>query len=188
MRTMHPSRKTWVIGSLGAFALVALVGLTVSRLWTPGPGAEVAGVQAGACALALPAFCDTFDQPAGTGNRSGQLNGLVWGASRATGNTQSSGAADAWGPTALAGCSGTANVQPEGDIIVCNGQVREAVDDNTGVTTLAMYVKQPFDFAGRTGRVTFDVSNDTQGDHSAWPEFWITDQPVPTPFTHEASW
>jgi hypothetical protein len=56
------------------------------------------------------------------------------------------------------------------------------------VTTLAMYPKQPFDFAGRTGIVTFDVSNDTQGNHTTWPEFWITDQPVPAPFTHFASW
>ena len=52
------------------------------------------------------------------------------------------------------------------------------------VTTLAMYPKQPFDFAGRTGTVAFDVTNDTSGTHGTWPEFWLTDQPVPAPFTH----
>jgi hypothetical protein len=57
--------------------------------------------------------------------------------------------------------------------------------DGTNVTTLAMYPKQPFDIAGRTGTVAFDVSDDTQGSHAAWPEFWYTDQPVPAPFTHE---
>jgi len=51
-----------------------------------------------------------------------------------------------------------------------------------------MYPKQPFDFAGRTGTVAFDVSNDTQGGHAAWPEFWITDAPVPAPFSHFNSW
>ena len=33
-----------------------------------------------------PAFCDTFDTAAGIGNRSGQLNGTVWGVSRWTGD------------------------------------------------------------------------------------------------------
>ena len=49
-----------------------------------------------------------------------------------------------------------------------------------------MYPKQPFDFAGRTGTVSFDVSNDTHLGHGAWPEFWITDLPIPAPFAHFA--
>jgi hypothetical protein len=53
---------------------------------------------------------------------------------------------------------------------------------------LAMYPRQPFDFAGRTGTVSFDVSNDSHGSHSAWPEFWMSDLPVPAPFTHDGSW
>jgi hypothetical protein len=44
-----------------------------------------------------------------------------------------------------------------------------------------MYPKQPFDIAGRTGTVVFDVSADAIGPHSSWPEFWWTDQPVPAP-------
>jgi hypothetical protein len=66
--------------------------------------------------------------------------------------------------------------------------LRQAVNDNHNVTVLAMYPKQPFDFAGRTGTVAFDVSNDTQGSHAAWPEFWISDTPVPTPFSHGSIW
>ena len=53
------------------------------------------------------------------------------------------------------------------------------------VTSLAAYPRQPFDFAGRTGTIVFDVSNDSQGTHMAWPELWVTDQPVPDPFVHE---
>src|SRR4029079_10984829 len=54
------------------------------------------------------AFCETFDAPAGTGNRSGQLNGTLWGASRATGNVNlDQGAFNGWAPTQLVGCTGT---------------------------------------------------------------------------------
>src|SRR5262249_20735558 len=36
--------------------------------------------------------------------------------------------------------------------------------------------------------IVFDVSNNSQGSHAAWPELWLSDQPVPDPFTHEGSW
>lgn len=133
-----------------------------------------------------PAFCDTFDQPAGTGNRSGDLNGTVWGVSRTSGN-QNTGLANQWSPATLNLCGTSAAVAPEGDVRICNGHVAEATTDGGTVTSLAMYVKQPFDIAGRTGTVSFDVSDDTQGTHSAWPEFWYSDRPVPTPFQHEGS-
>jgi hypothetical protein len=46
-----------------------------------------------------------------------------------------------------------------------------------------MYPRQPFDFAGRTGTVEFDVSDNTRGPNAAWPAFLITDQPVPAPYS-----
>ena len=79
--------------------------------------------------------------------------------------------------------------------MLCNGQLREANNDNPSgvfddgtVTALAMYPKQPFDFAGRTGTIAFDVSNDTHAFHAAWPELWMSDMPVPAPFNHFDSW
>src|SRR3981081_4191245 len=97
-------------------------------------GASVSA--APSCGLSQPAFCDTFDQPAGTGNRSGQLNGNVWGVSRTTGNTNPGGGLyDAWSGTQLQTCSGSSNVQPDNDIVICNGQMREATTDNGTVTT-----------------------------------------------------
>jgi hypothetical protein len=155
--------------------------------------AEAANTSAalvGPCALNQPAFCDSFDAPAGTGNRSGQLNGTVWGVSRAIGGGANFGQLqyNAWGLTQLETCNGTTTVKPEDDVIICNGQLREAVNDLQDVTTLALYPKQPFDFAGRTGVITFDVSNDTLGPHTQWPELWISDQPVPTPFTFDGGW
>ena len=68
------------------------------------------------------------------------------------------------------------------DVQICNGQVVESVNDSSNQTVLAMYPRQPFDFAGRTGVVEFDVSNNTQGPHGAWPAFALTDQPVPAPY------
>lgn len=141
-------------------------------------------------------FCDTFDVPKNGGTRSGALDPDVWGVSRATGfNNLGQGQYDAHPATQLVTCSGTVTVNSPNDVIICGGQLREASNDNLdggfddgSVTTLAMYPKQPFDFAGRTGTVSFDVSNDTGGSHAAWPEFWVTDLPIPTPFSHFDGW
>jgi hypothetical protein len=150
------------------------------------------GLQLGSTAI----FCDTFNAPAGIGNRAGDLNGNVWGVSRAIGDVNiGQGEFDAVPQTQLVTCNGTTTVRPPNDVIICNGQLREASNDNPSgvydagtVTTLAMYPKQPFDFAGRTGTVSFDVSNDSHGIHAAWPELWVSNLPVPAPFNHFDSW
>jgi len=165
------------------------------------PVAPTTSQTANACGMQLGTspiiFCDTFDAPAGTGTRAGDLNGNVWGASRASGYVNlGAGWYNLWNPVAIALCDGTTpTVIAPADLQICNGQLREAVNDNnTGVfdngavTSLAFYPKQPFDFANRTGTVSFDVSNDTDGNHSVWPEFWMSDLPVPDPFTHFNSW
>lgn len=161
---------------------------------------SVVAAQTNPCGMQLggPAiFCDTFDTPnPGIPSRTGGLHPDVWGVSRTIGDVNpGQGLYNAAPATALAGCNGTAIVLPPNDVIICNGQLREATNDNPmgafeagGVTALAMYPKQPFDFAGRTGTVSFDVSNDTHGTHAAWPEFWMSDTPVPVPFNHSDSW
>ena len=67
--------------------------------------------------------------------------------------------------------------------------VVETTNDGSGngstggtLSILAMYPRQPFDIAGRTGTVKFDATNDTEGRHGAWPTFVYTDQPVPAPY------
>lgn len=138
-------------------------------------------------------FCEPFDAPAGIGNRAGDLDGNVWGASRIGQFVNfGQGQYNEWASTTILMCDGsTPTVFPPNDIRICNGQLREASNDNaTGgfeagvVTALAMYPKQPFDFAGRVGTVSFDVANDTHDNHAAWPEFWVTSLPVPAPFTY----
>jgi hypothetical protein len=79
----------------------------------------------------------------------------------------------------MTGCGTTAWSTTPNDVRICQGQLFEAVNDGGGVVNLDMYPKQPFDFTNRTGKVTFDVSADSDGSHGAWPEFLITDKPVP---------
>jgi hypothetical protein len=151
-------------------------------------GSTTPGVRSARCGLPIAAFCETFDHPTTGSERAGQLDPIVWGVSRATGNTSPGGLNDAWSRTLIDACAGQQQAGPGTDVLVCNGQLVEATNDNYTVTTLALYPRQPFDFDGRTGKVVFDVSNDTQGSHAAWPEFWITDKPVPAPFAHESTW
>ena len=151
----------------------------------PSPGCQLLSAPAGT----TPAFCDTFDKPEGTGDRSGALNGTVWGVSRFLGgiNTGQNQYYDV-SPTAIEMCGTTYSVIDPNDVQICDGQLVEAQFDQTGVTSLAMYPKQPFDISGgRTGTIAFDVSNDSHGGHSVWPELWYVDKPVPTPFVHDTS-
>lgn len=134
---------------------------------TTAPGAP-------ACGLASAAFCDTFDAPAGTGTQTGDLNPVVWGVSRIGDMYQENGVT----PSHNA-CANGAVTPPPLDARICNGQYVESNNDGGAVTLIAAYPKQPFDFTGRTGKVVFDVSNDTSGTHGAWPDFTITDEPVP---------
>ena len=134
------------------------------------------------------AFCETFDHAAPIGNRSGGLNGTLWGVSRLLGYTNfGQGQYNATSPTAMQACGKLVHVQPPNDVTICDGRLVEAQTDNGTVTSLAMYPKQPFDIAGRTGTITFDVSDDSKGSHRVWPELWYTDHPVPVPFVHFSS-
>lgn len=127
------------------------------------------------------AFCDSFDTPSSNpASRSGDLNSTVWGVSRTNTLTNwTQGQLNTWPTATLSGCGADQTVTPPNDVKICNGRLYEAVSDGTGQSTLAMYPKQPFDIAGRTGTAVFDVSADSAGTHNAWPEFWYTDQPVP---------
>lgn len=164
--------------------VVVLLGLLAALAILPG-SATVAGA-VGTCGLSQPALCETFDAPAGTGNRSGQLNGTLWGESHVTGDQNQGSPSYGWAMSQQPVCGSSQSVTPDHDAFICNGQLVEGQDDAGVVQAITFYPKQPFDFAGRTGKIVFDVSNDTQGNHSAWPELWITDQPVPGPFAHEA--
>jgi hypothetical protein len=137
------------------------------------------------CGLPQVAFCESFgsstDNPASS--RSGELDGTLWGTSFVSGAPN-----NPFVSAQLSSCGSNALVDYPANVQVCNGQLVDTVNDGGGVTSMAMYPKQPFNFAGRTGTIVFDVSNNSQGSHASWPELWVTDQPTPDPFTHEGSW
>ena len=139
------------------------------------------------------AFCETFDRPEPVGNRSGEMNGDLWGVQR-IGGIVNYGQPFTWANAQVDLCGTDVAVHAETDLRICNGQLRDGTNDNLsgnfeegGPIALTMYAKQPFDFAGRTGTVSFDVSNNSFGTHAVWPEFWVTDQPVPAPWIHFGS-
>lgn len=163
-----------------------VVGTTVPSTTTV-PATTTVPVTPSACKFAETgnpaAVCQTFNTPTPTpGTRSGDLDGVLWGVSRATSasNTGQHQSYD-WAASTQNDCGTNTVVKPETDIRVCNGQMVESSNDSTNQTVLAAYPRQPFDFAARTGTVAFDVSDNTQGVHSSWPDFLITDQPVPAP-------
>lgn len=57
----------------------------------------------------------------------------------------------------------------------------DAMDDNDQYVAQGIRGLQPFDFAGRTGTITFNVDAKTEGAHSAWPEVWLTPDPIQLP-------
>lgn len=129
------------------------------------------------------AFCDPFDAPEGNpATRAGDLDATIWGVSRTSVLVNvGQNLVNEWLPATLLGCGEALEVTPPNDVRICNGQLHEAVSDGGSQPILAMYPKQPFDIEGRIGTVVFDVSADAVGPHSAWPEFWWTDQPIPAP-------
>lgn len=131
-----------------------------------------------ACGLPNAAFCDTFDQPyPGTKTQTGDLDPTLWGVSR-VGDLNPQAIVNGISPSHNA-CTPTAAIYPPADVRICNGQLVESINDGGSVVGLDMYPKQPFYFAGRTGTIVFDVSADSDDGHAAWPEFLITDKPVP---------
>jgi hypothetical protein len=188
-------------GSTAASGSTSGSGSTPGSGSAPGSGSTSSPTPvSGNCGLQLGgavSFCETFDKKnPGIQSRSGDLDPNVWGVSRTQALVNSGqGLANAYPASTMVGCNGSTKVLPPNDIMICNGQLRQSSNDNPtgsyeggGVTVLAMYPKQPFDFGGRTGTVSFEVSNDSQGSHGAWPEFWITNLPVPAPFAHFETW
>jgi hypothetical protein len=92
-----------------------------------------------------------------------------------------------WAASSQDQCGASVEVAPEHDVNMCDGRLVESANDADNQTILAMYPRQPFNFAGRTGTVEFDVSDNTVGGHGAWPSLVITDQPVPAPYNDTLS-
>ncbi len=120
------------------------------------------------CGLDAAAFCATFDAPAPTANRgrAGELDRRAWSAGRLapqlpTGNGQAIGI----GPSPVPACRDDlpAEIYPSNDALICDATNDIASPHLLVIAGAQNYgqssyrVRQPFDFAGRTGRIVFDA-------------------------------
>ena len=181
MTAVSRGRRTGWLAMPRAVGLCGVLITAGAIVAMPTPTVQAAGcqfIEGGGPA----AFCDTFDAPSGSNTRAGDLNPIVWGVSRVGGpSNPGQGQYMSFPSTMLNKCGTSVAVAPPNDVAICDGKLVESLNDDGGLAQLAMYPRQPFDIAGRTGSVVFDVSNDSMGSHAAWPEFSYTDQPIPVP-------
>jgi hypothetical protein len=138
------------------------------------------------CNLPEAAFCDAFTK-ASPGGRAGALDDASWSFSR-LGYGCSPGFA--FPETALNVCGTWQTVAPGGpDSEFCVNEDNdprwvEGFNDNGDFNYLSARIRQPFDFAGRTGTLQWEADARTSGSHGWWVETWITEDPIPGPNFH----
>ncbi|MEZ0314667.1 MAG: hypothetical protein ACAI38_23100 [Myxococcota bacterium] len=138
------------------------------------------------CGLSAAAFCDTFDAPAvSTSGRSFELDARRWSLAR---NEPTLGKPNEIGPGSVSQCRADvpAEVSPPGDTRICDGN--SAIQSNHLLTVTAAQnygsnayrIRQPFDFADRTGTIVFDADATTIG-LLGWIAIAVTEDPIPSP-------
>ena len=154
----------------------------------PDGGAEYTP-EPGACGFDQPAFCDAFEQGPRQGGRSGELDPARWSVLRAGPSDHPDfGAAFTVGPTLLPACRADLprTVLPDSDVLICDPVdavptrhlLTAAAAQNYGLSTYR--IRQPFDFAGRTGTIKLDVDLSNNG-LGGWPAIVIAQDPSPAP-------
>jgi hypothetical protein len=142
----------------------------------------------GNCAFDAPAaFCDGFEDGPKPGGRAGELNPALWSAVRSAGidTAFGFGIGKAQLPQCRPGLT-DAMVLPDGDTVICDPTptiptrhlMTATAAQNYGLNTYR--IRQPFDFAGRTGTIKLDVDL-TNGGLLGWPAIAISEDPSPTP-------
>jgi hypothetical protein len=142
------------------------------------------------CGLDAAAFCETFDAPAGKMTRAGELDPTHFSAARMcniggpTNDGEAIGIAPATVPTCRSGLP--AQVSPDQDALICDGN--DALQSNHLLVLVAAQnygqnsyrIRQPFDFAGRAGKIVFDAEGYNVG-LLGWISLEITEDPTPAP-------
>lgn len=137
------------------------------------------------------AFCDTFDAPARSpGPRTVDLEPARWSAGRIAPQLASFGdcticAGAATIPTCRPGVG--SKVFPDRDTLVCVPRAGVAsahllvavASQNYGLNSYR--IRQPFDFAKRTGKIVFDVEAHAQEALLGWVSLEVSADPTPTP-------
>ena len=142
------------------------------------------------CGLDAAAFCETFDAPAGKTTRAGELEPERFSAARMCniGGPSADGEAVGILPATVPACRSNlpAKVFPSSDALVCDGN--DSIQSNHLLVLVAAQnygqnsyrIRQPFDFAGRTGTIVFDAEGYNVG-LLGWISLEVTEDPAPAP-------
>ncbi len=157
-------------------------------------------IQAATCGLASPAFCEDFEAgaaPAMYQGRAGDADSRRFSATRfaPVGQTQPGGytfgieeglLGTVPGYTATCRAGAAVNPLPPFDMMICEPSERAGshhlltavAQRNYGMT--GVRIRQPFDFAERTGRIVFDADLSAPGGQG-WPAIAIANDATPVP-------
>jgi hypothetical protein len=163
----------------------------------PGQISRMSAAASTTCGLITPAFCDTFDEgPSAVRGRAGDLNPARWGVGHLAPQDFSGfgPVANPAPPAPIPPCRASYNVSsvyPPNDTLICDpsgtrsAQLMTAVSvQNYGLNSYL--IRQPFDFAGRVGKIAFDVDAVSVSGLAGFVSIDITKDPVPAPTFHES--
>jgi hypothetical protein len=144
----------------------------------------------GSCGLETPAFCADFESEPAPLGRSGELDPLWWSATRGMPSPHADfSEAFSIGPALIPDCrpglTGSAS-PPDADTVLCDPNalvptrhlLTASAAQNYGLN--AYRIRQPFDFAGRTGTIKLDVDLSNNG-LGGWPALAISADPTLVP-------
>jgi hypothetical protein len=182
---ISPERQGVAAGVVLALCMLG----AIAFLW-PASGSA----QSAPCGLANAAFCDTFDEgPAAVRGRGGDLDSSKWSAARLAPSDFSGGPADPVAVAPIPHCKASfpsLSVYPPDDTLICDpgsslsSQLMTAVAiQNYGNNSYM--IRQPFDFANRTGKIVFDVDAVSLSSLATYVEVDLTEDPAPAPTFRE---
>jgi hypothetical protein len=143
----------------------------------------------GTCGFDAPAFCDTFESGPMAGGRSGELDPAHWSVTRGGPWAHASlDEAFGIGPALIPPCRAglPEMVLPDSDVLICDPSAAIHTRHLLTVTAAQNYglnayrIRQPFDFAGRTGTIKLDVDL-TNNALDGWPAVVLSDDPAQAP-------
>jgi hypothetical protein len=141
------------------------------------------------CGLSAAAFCDTFDAPSVNRGRAGEMDALKWSGGRTEPMGTPDGQSLAIGPATISNCRAglPGTVMPPNDALVCDKTADVASNHLLVAVAAQNYgqnsyrIRQPFDFAGRTGKIVFDGEAFILSSLLGWISVAVTEDPISVP-------
>jgi hypothetical protein len=140
------------------------------------------------CGLEAAAFCATFDAPASRKGRAGELDSALWGGARSEGQLSTTRAMPI-GMAVIPVCRPgiPTHVWTDQDTLICDPSADVASHHLMVACAAQNYgqnsyrIRQPFDFAGRTGKIVFDAAVNRLSPLHGWVSLAISEDPMSAP-------